>query len=391
MERREYLIFDAGVPVPVRGVRGIRGFEELTGYGHRESAGRPEPLVRQALLSEAEAGELRRSPGMVVVEPMPVSLVAPLAGEGDARNGGWGLDAIGATSATLTGAGVTVAVLDTGVDAAHPAFAGVNVISRDFTGTGEADTNGHGTHCAGTIVGRDVDGTRIGVARGVGTLLAGKVIAPGSTMAAVAAGIDWALASGAQVISMSLNVDFVGYTETLAAGGLPRAAATSRALTAYRDTISGFAALAQRARNNTAFGSPAILVAAAGNESQRSAAPPYTIGVQPPASVQDVVSVAALDRTLAVAGFSNTGASLAAPGVDITSAWPGGTLKTLSGTSMAAPHVAGVAALWYQKLAAPGGRVSLLTLTSRLIGTARPVDGLADTDGGAGLVTVPTD
>lgn len=380
MERREYLIFDVAPPVSVRGIRGIYGYGQMTG--------RPEPPLRLALLSEAEAGELRRSPGKIVAEPMPVALVAPLAG-GSGGDGGWGLDAIGATSTTLTGAGVTVAVLDTGVDAAHAAFAGVNVITKDFTGMGEADTDGHGTHCAGTILGRDVNGTRIGVARGVSTLLAGKVIAPGSTMAAVALGIDWALESGAQVISMSLSVDFVGHTETLVADGLPRAAATSRALTAYRDTISGFAALAQRARNNAAFGSPAILVAAAGNESRRSATRPYTIAVQPPASVQDVVSVAALDRALAVARFSNTGASLAAPGVDITSAWPGGTLRTLSGTSMAAPHVAGVAALWYEKLAASGS-VSLLTLTSRLVGTARPVDGLADADGGAGLVTAPT-
>ena len=129
-------------------------------------------------------------------------------------------------------------------------------------------------------------------------------------------------------------------------------------------------------------------MAAAGNESQRSAAQPYTIAVQPPASVQDVVSVAALDRTLVVAGFSNTGASLAAPGVDIISAWPGGTLHLLSGTSMAAPHVAGVAALWYEKLAA-SGEVSMQTLSSRLIGTARPVPDLANADGGAGLVTVP--
>jgi subtilisin family serine protease len=389
MERREYLIFDASPPResfalrPAESAWGIQGI-----YDYGRVINRLRRPIEQEMLSEAEAGELRRVPDTIVVEPMPVTLVAPLAG-GSAGAGGWGLEAIGATSTTLTGAGVTVAVLDTGVDDTHPAFTGVDVVSMDFTGTGAEDTNGHGTHCAGIILGRDVDGTRIGVARGVSKLLAGKVIAPGSTMAAVAKGIDWALASGAHVISMSLNVDFVGYTEALVTQGLPRPAATSRALTAYRDTISGFAAMAQRARNNTAFGTPALLVAAAGNESQRSAAQPYTIAVQPPASVQDVVSVAALDRTLVVAGFSNTGASLAAPGVDIISAWPGGTLHPLSGTSMAAPHVAGAAALWYEKLAASGEAVSMQTLSSRLIGTACPVPDLANADGGAGLVTIP--
>ena len=77
---------------------------------------------------------------------------------------------------TWTGEGVTVAVLDTGIDSKHPAFAGVDIVEKDFTGTGNGDRQGHGTHCAGTIFGRDVDGKRIGVARGVKRALIGKVL-----------------------------------------------------------------------------------------------------------------------------------------------------------------------------------------------------------------------
>jgi subtilisin family serine protease len=374
IERREYLI----LRVPPAGSPG-------GSFAFSSGTAPAAALIDVAHLTDEEASALRRERDAFVSEPMPVTLVAPAPGtDGNV----WGLDAVGATSTPFTGAGVTVAVLDTGVDATHPAFAGVTVVAQDFTGTGEVDTDGHGTHCAATILGRDVDGTRIGVAPGVSTLLAGKVIGGNSTTIDVTRAVTWALEHGANVISMSLGIDFVGYAEKLREQGLPGPAATSRALAAYRNTVGIFEVLAQQVRAQASFGSPAILVAAAGNASQRAAPKPYTIEVEPPAAVEEFVSVAALDRDLSVAKFSNTGARVSAPGVDIMSARLGGGLVSLSGTSMATPHVAGVAALWYEKLAA-SGRVDPRTLTSRLIGNARPVDGLAGADGGAGVVTAP--
>ena len=67
----------------------------------------------------------------------------------------------------MTGNGIVVAVLDTGIDKNHPAFSGAQIIEKDFSGEGNGDQHGHGTHCAGTILGRTTGGKRIGVAPGV--------------------------------------------------------------------------------------------------------------------------------------------------------------------------------------------------------------------------------
>src|SRR5690606_41473924 len=87
----------------------------------------------------------------------------------------WGVKAMGAYTSPFDGSGIVVAVLDTGIDPTHPAFAGVNLTRRNFTTAGDDDTHGHGTHCAGTIFGRAVNGTRIGVAPGVTEAVIGKV------------------------------------------------------------------------------------------------------------------------------------------------------------------------------------------------------------------------
>jgi subtilisin family serine protease len=121
-----------------------------------------------------------------VVPPMPLRLIQGLDSRPDAiPKTSWGVEAVGAARPVkpgqhrMTGEGVTVAVLDTGIDKQHPAFQGVIIVPKNFTGEGEDgsvdDLVGHGTHCAGTIFGRDVDGVRIGVAPGVTRALVGRV------------------------------------------------------------------------------------------------------------------------------------------------------------------------------------------------------------------------
>jgi subtilisin family serine protease len=355
-------------------------------------------VVETAELSDKELHDVRQDRQVLGVVPsMPLNLVAPVATE-DAPAGttAWGVTAVGAADTHFTGAGVRVAVLDTGIDAGHPAFTGVTLKQQDFTGEGNGDENGHGSHCAGTILGRDVDGTRIGIARGVTDLLIGKVLTKtgrGST-ANLATGINWAVNNGANVISVSIGLDFTEYVRMLVEEkDVPVAAATSIALSAYRETIRMFDALSQMVRSEVGQFGNAIVIAAAGNESER---PKYTIDCSPPAAAEGFVSVGALQEqngnALTVASFSNTSPRVAGPGVQIVSAKAGGGLSVKSGTSMATPHVAGVAALWLESLRADDPDVTMRTLSARLIGTAS-MDRIHDVndrrDSGSGLVQAP--
>jgi subtilisin family serine protease len=270
-------------------------------------------------------------------------------------------------------------------------------VQRDFSGDGDGDRQGHGTHCAGTIFGRDVNGVRIGVARGVDRALIGKVLGDtgGGDSEMIFRGMQWALTERADIISMSLGFDFPGMVAEQVAGGWPAELATSNALEAYRGNLRMFDAIMQLTRARSGLGAGAIVVAAAGNESRREDDPEWRIAASLPAAAEDVISVAAIGRdgaAYAVAGFSNTMPTLSAPGVDVLSAQAGGGLVALSGTSMACPHVAGVAALWWEALTET--RIGLPALVkAKLLSDARSsVFGSAsgdDSDIGFGLVTAP--
>ena len=276
----------------------------------------------------------------------------------------WGLQATGVLTSVRSGRGTRVAVLDTGVDLTHPDVVGRGVQARSFVpGETAQDGQGHGTHVLGTACGpaAPVLGPRYGVAPDA-EVFVGKVLsdAGSGTDAAILAGINWAVLQGCDVVSMSLGAD-------VPAVHPPYTTAGRRAL----DRGS-------------------LLVAAAGNNADRSAGRPGFVG--PPASSPYVLAVAALDPARQVAEFSARSlpgtrggqVDLAAPGVDVLSAWPMpvGT-RTISGTSMATPHVAGIAALWVEETGLRGRELwAVLSMESdRLLA--------ASVDVGAGLVLAP--
>jgi subtilisin family serine protease len=364
---------------------------------HRKtvSAGDGPPFSLEAgEYTPAEYEALKRDPTVAAtVPPMPISLLQPVSmgtSPTSPVSVSWGVSAVKADRLPLTaGEGAVVAVLDTGIIKdyeKHPAFRGIEIETANFTDEAPHDTHGHGTHCAGTIFGRDLNGCRIGVAPGVRKAFIAKVLGEhGGSTAAVARALSWIQSrGGAHVISMSLGMDFMGHCARLARS-MPMPAATSVALAQYIENVRLFDRIAEEFRSKMLDPNPVVVVAS-GNESKR---PNYAIAAGPPATPDTFVCVGAVDGARNLAYFSNSGVRFVAPGVDIISAGLDGGLTTMSGTSMAAPHVAGLAAVWVAKLMAEGEPATPEDVIRAMVNASVRLPGLSRPDAGLGLVQAP--
>lgn len=223
----------------------------------------------------------------------------------------WGIKDVNANPAwaATRGSGIKVGVIDTGIDLSHPDLAanikgGYNAIRPTRSAN---DDNGHGTHVAGIIAAIDNTIGVVGISPQA-DLYAIKVLNSSGSgyLSDIIEGMDWSIANHMQVINMSFG--------------------TSSNVQSFHDAVMRV--------NNVGI----VQVAAAGNSGG---------GVIYPAAYPEVIAVSAVDSTNTIAGWSSRGSqvALSAPGVDIYSTYRGSVYRTLSGTSMAAPHVSAVAAL----------------------------------------------
>jgi subtilisin len=303
---------------------------------------RPEPLTSRRVrvypnlrlaMGYMDAGGLASLQADVQVEtvvPAPeLSLIRPVAARAAklAAATSWGIRRLNAErlwSAGYTGKGIVVGHLDTGVDATHPALKGAIAAFAEFDMAGDrvpnarpTDSDSHGTHTAGSIVGRFGKKGAFGMAPDA-QLASAMVIEGGQVIDRILAGMEWLIGEGVRIMSMSLGLR--GYTP------------------AFQTVVD-----ALRAAN-------VLPVIAVGNEFANTS--------RSPGNYANVLSVGAMDTTDKVADFSGSQhfnrpgdqlvPDLVAPGVAILSCAPGGKYEEMDGSSMATPHVAGLAALLLQ-------------------------------------------
>jgi subtilisin len=313
---------------------------------------------------------LQADPGVAAIDVLPALMpIAPFGPERrslrPAARVTWGIrrmriEALWRTG--LSGAGVRVGHLDTGVDGSHPAFpAGAIAAFTVFdsfgrqvgSGGSPTDTATHGTQTAGTIVGRGVDGRHVGIAPGA-SLASAVVIEGGRVIDRVLAGIDWSLAQGVRIVNVSL--------------GLP-------------GRVEALERLVERLRQLDVL--PVVAVGNEGPGTSRS-----------PGNAPAALSVGALDRRGGVDDLSSSerflratdpGApDLVAPGVQVQSAAAGGGWIIGAGTSLATPHVSGLAALLWEARPTAGAA----EIEAAILGSCDP-SGIDPSRGGAGVPDGP--
>jgi subtilisin len=285
-----------------------------------------------------DALELAQNPDVLAVEPDWLAFATSRGGSSCASSTSQitpgGIAALGTNAAT--GVGVTVAVLDTGVDTSHPDLAVAGGYGYTASSHTYVDDNGHGTHVSGTIAALNNTQGVVGVAPGV-SLYAVKILDRNGSgsYSTIASGVDWAVANGMDVANMSL-------------GGSSNNATLHTAITA-------------------AHNANVVVVVAAGNDGI-SATRSY-----PGAYDGEVLTVSAYDTTRSrFASWSDYGVppiDVAAPGASICSTWKGSGYQTEDGTSMSAPHVSGAVAVYLQNH--PGA--SFATVEAAIEGGATPL------------------
>lgn len=294
-----------------------------------------------ASIPEAALAGLEKNPRVVRIEP--VLEVYAIDAELDNT---WGVKKIGAGlvhDLGTTGAGVEVAVIDSGIDYTHPDLDANYAGGYDFVNEDPypMDDNGHGTHVAGTIAAEDNGTGVVGVAPGAQVYGLKVLGADGSgSYDDIVAALDWIVAQNAM-------------------------GATNIQVTNNSYGSSGDPGETVRQAFDSSYAAGVLHIAAAGNSGNPAGRSDSVIY---PARYASAVAVAAVDSSDARASFSSTGpdVEVAAPGVAIPSTVPGGGYESWSGTSMASPHVAGTAAL----LIASGGATTHEAIRLRLQETA---------------------